>query len=288
METSLQQSKRLPSNQKVVLVTGASSGFGRAIATLLAQQGMTVFGTSRNPDTYLTNEFELLPLDVRSMDSLKACLKTILQHMNCLDVLINNAGYATFGAIEETSLTEAKAQFETNFFGVASTIQAILPIMRQQGSGHIINISSLSGLAPVPFHGYYSASKHALEAYSEALYHEVKPLNIRVSLVEPQAFNTGIQMQPPQNLMPIYDIGRQKVVGNIEDSIRTGQSPTMVAELVLQILTSSSPRLRYRAGNLAKVFHLARRLLPEPVYEQIVRYHFKLDATSSKFRPSNA
>lgn len=271
-----------PSHQKVVLVTGASSGFGEAIATLLAQSGLTVFGTSRNPHTTSINNFELLPLDVRSQDSVSACIQTLMQRTNRLDILINNAGYATFGAIEETSLTEAKAQLETNFFGVTRTIGAVLPIMRQQGGGQIVNISSLSGLNPVPFHGFYSASKHALEAYSEALYHEVKPHNIQVSVVEPQAFNTHIQMRSPQHLIPIYDRDRQKVVDNIEASIRSGQSPIIVAQLILQILTSSSPRLRYRVGTLAKTFHLARRFFPEPIYERIVRHHFKLDINSSK------
>jgi short-subunit dehydrogenase len=272
--------------QKIVLVTGASSGFGHAIATLLAQAGFTVFGTSRNPNANLTNNFELLSLDVRSDNSVDVCVQTILQRTNRLDVLINNAGYATFGALEETSLTEAQAQFDTNFFGIARMIQAVLPVMRQQGNGQIINISSLSGLTPVPFHGFYSASKHALEAYSEALYHEVKPLNIQVSLVEPQAFNTDIQMQAPKHLMSIYDADRQRVVDNIETSIRAGQSPTVVAQLILHILTCSSPRLRYRAGTLAKAFHLARRFLPEPVYEQILRHHFGLDTTSNQLRPN--
>lgn len=272
--------------QKIALVTGASSGFGYAIANLLAQAGLTVFGTSRSSNANTTNNFELLPLDVRSDDSVNACVQTILHRTNRLDVLINNAGYATFGAIEETSLPEAQAQFETNFFGVARMTQAVLPIMRQQGNGHIINISSLSGLAPVPFHGFYSASKHALEAYSEALYYEVKPHNIQVSLVEPQAFNTDIQIQSPQHLMSIYDADRQKVVDNIEASIRAGQSPTIVAHLVARILCSPSPKLRYRSGTLAKAFHLARRFLPEPVYEQILRHHFKLDRTSTRTHPN--
>jgi short-subunit dehydrogenase len=284
MQTLLHQPKS--SQQKIVLATGASSGFGRAIATLLTEAGLTVFGTSRNPDPSITNNFELLPLDVCSDDSVNTCIQTILQRTNRLDVLINNAGYATYGAIEETCLSEAKSQFETNFFGVVRLIQTVLPIMRQQGSGRIINISSLSGLNPVPFHGFYSASKHALEAYSEALHHEVKSHSIQVSLVEPQAFNTNIQMQSPQHLMSIYDADRQKVVDNIEASIRTGQSPTIVAHLVLRILRSPSPRLRYRAGTLAKAFHLARRFLPEPVYEQILRHHFNLNTTSDGFQPN--
>lgn len=204
-----------------------------------------------------------------------------MQRTNRIDVLINNAGYATFEAIEETSLLEAKAQFEINFFGVVRMIQAVLPIMRQQASGQIINFISSSGLNSVPFYGFYSASKHSLEAYSEALYHEITPLNIQVSLVEPQAFNTKIQMRSPQHLMPIYERDRQKVVDNIEDSIGTGRSPIIVAQLILQILNSSSPRLRYRAGTLAKTFHLTRRFLPEPIYERILRNHFRLDVTTS-------
>lgn len=267
---------------KVVLITGTSSGFGRTTATLLTQKGFTVFGTSRNPVKLATDNFEMLQLDVRTDDSVNACIQTVIQRTGRLDILINNAGYASFGAIEETTIAEAKAQFETNFFGAIRMVRAVLPMMRQQGSGQIINISSLSGLVPVPFHGLYSASKHALESYTEALYHEVKPFKIHVSLVEPQAFKTHIQMQPPLHLISAYDGARQKVVQNIEGSIQNGQNPTIVAQLILRILTSKSPRLRYRAGNLAKLFHLTRRLVPEPLYEIILRNHFQLDAESSK------
>src|SRR5215510_322887 len=164
------------SSQKVVLITGASSGIGLSIARLLAQKGLTVFGASRNPDAAEhVAAVEVLPLDVRSDESVKACVNTVLVRAGRLDILVNNAGYMLGGAVEEVTIEEAKAQFETNFFGTMRTVKAALPVMRQQRSGTIINISSLAGLVPgPPFFGMYSASKFALEAYTEHQWCEVR------------------------------------------------------------------------------------------------------------------
>ena len=154
------------SSQKVVLITGASSGIGQSIARLLAQKGFAVFGTSRNPQAVEhIPGVEVLSLDVRLEESVKECVDTVLARAERLDILINNAGYVLSGAIEEVTIEEARSQFETNFFGTMRTVKAALPILRQQRSGTIINISSLAGLVPAPpFCGMYSASKFALEA----------------------------------------------------------------------------------------------------------------------------
>lgn len=169
--------------REVVLVTGASSGIGRAAARMLAERGYVVLGTSRDPASVAALPgVELLPLDVRSDASVSACVKAVLQRAGRLDVLVNNAGYVLSAAVEEASPDEALAQFETNFFGAVRMLRAVLPIMRRQGGGQIINISSVAGLVPMPFWGYYSASKAALEALTEALRYEVKPFHIRVSL----------------------------------------------------------------------------------------------------------
>src|SRR5262245_2768766 len=164
------------SSQKVVLITGASSGIGQRIARLLAQKDFTVFGASRNPRAAEpVPAVEVLPLDVRSDDSVKACVDTVLARAGRLDILVNNAGYMLGGAVEEITIEEAKAQFETNLFGTMRTVKAVLPTMRRQRSGTIINISSLAGLVPgPPFCGMYSASKFALEAYTEHQWCEVR------------------------------------------------------------------------------------------------------------------
>src|SRR5215510_11032124 len=163
-------------DERVVLITGASSGVGRSTAGLLSQRGYRVFGTSRHPGAAgPTPAVELLPLDVRADDSVRQCVEAVVNRTGRLDVLINNAGYELAGALEELSSEEARAQFETNFFGVVRMVNAALPLMRKQKHGHIVNVSSLTGLTAIPFLGIYYASKFALEGYTEALRHEVRP-----------------------------------------------------------------------------------------------------------------
>src|SRR5262245_37793512 len=164
------------SSQKVVLITGALSGIGQSIARLLAQKRFTAFGASRNPCTAENVAgVEVLPLDVLADESVKACVYTLLVRAGRLDILVNNAGYMLGGAVEEVTIEEAKAQFDTNFFGTMRTVKAVLSTMRRQRSGTIINISSLAGLVPgPPFCGMYSASKFALEAYTEHQWCEVR------------------------------------------------------------------------------------------------------------------
>src|SRR5690349_7889041 len=169
--------------QQVVLITGASSGVGQSTAQLLSQKGYRVFGTSRNPSRG-ESAIEMVPLDVRNDDSVTTCVKSVLDKAGHIGVLINNAGYELSGALEETSLEEARSQFDTNFFGVVRMIKAVLPSMRERRQGRIINVGSFSGVSAIPFMGMYSASKFALEGYSDALRMEVAPFNIHVSLTE--------------------------------------------------------------------------------------------------------
>jgi short-subunit dehydrogenase len=173
---------------QTVLVTGASSGIGRATARLLAERGFTVFGTARKPsppDEGAKSGVTMVALDVRSDESVRACVEQVVAKAGRLDVLVNNAGYSLTGAAEETSVEEAKAQLETNFFGAVRMVNAVLPGMRKAEAGKIINISSLAGSTAIPYSGFYSASKFALEGYSESLWYEVRPFGISVSLVEP-------------------------------------------------------------------------------------------------------
>jgi NAD(P)-dependent dehydrogenase (short-subunit alcohol dehydrogenase family) len=222
----------------------------------------------------------MVALDVRSDDSVAACVKTVLDQGGHLDVLVNNAGYELGGALEELSLEEAQAQFETNFFGVVRMVKAVLPLMRDQKRGRIINISSLSGLSPIPFLGMYSASKFALEGYFEALRHEVKPFNIQGSLVEAGFLRTPLRekRQLATQRMREYDPWRQRALDAIREYEEKGPGPELVAKTVRKILESKRPRLRYVIGQQAQLISRLRRFMPAVVFEQGTRSFFHLDA----------
>jgi NAD(P)-dependent dehydrogenase (short-subunit alcohol dehydrogenase family) len=266
--------------KEIVLITGVSSGIGKAVARLLAGGEFVVFGTSRDPSgSGDIPGVKLLPLDVRSNESVRACVHAVLDQSGQLDVLINNAGYALAGAVEEASLEEAKEQFETNFFGIARMVKAVLPVMRRQGKGRIINIGSLAGLSPVPFLGFYSASKHALEGYSEALRQEVKPFNIHVSLVEPGFIRTGLgkNSRNPVDRIGEYDPWRGRAMDSITRYIDDAPEPASVAEWVVRVLESQTPKTRYKVGKEANQVIRLRRLLPESLFEKLIRAHFRMD-----------
>lgn len=220
----------------------------------------------------------MLPLDVRSDDSVRACIDAIVNRAGRLDILINNAGYELAGALEELSSEEARAQFETNFFGVIRTVDAVLPLMRRQKRGHIINVSSLSGLSAIPFLGIYSASKFALEGYTEALRHEVKPFKIHVSLTEAGFLKTPMMnhRQLAANRLAEYDPWRHQALEAIRAHEEKGPGPEVVAETLLAIVSSKTPRLRYLIGGQAKTVARLRRLLPAGMYESGVRRTFAI------------
>jgi len=266
-------------DRRVVLITGASSGVGQSTARLLAQHGFKVFGTSRNPAAAdAMAAVEMLPLDVRADDSVRGCVDAVVNRGGHLDVLINNAGYELAGALEELSSEEGRSQFETNFFGVVRMVDAVLPLMRRQKSGHIVNVGSLSGLAAIPFMGFYSASKFALEGYSEALRHEVKPFNIHVSLTEAGFLDTPMvkHRQLGANQIADYDPWRQRALHAIRAHEEKGPGPEVVAETLLRIVSSKSPRLRYLIGGQAKSIARLRRFLPEGLFQSGVRRTFSI------------
>jgi NAD(P)-dependent dehydrogenase (short-subunit alcohol dehydrogenase family) len=267
--------------KKIVLITGVSSGIGQATAQLLAQHGFAVFGTSRDPSSVETmSGVEVLPLDVRSDELVNSCVDTVVKRTGRLDILVNNAGYSLVGPIEEALLEEAKAQFETNFFGVVRMVKKVLPIMRKQASGQIINISSGAGLTPLPFVGFYSASKFALEGYTEALRHEVKPFHIRVSLVEPGYIKSHLRQnqQFATDQISDYDPWRKRASGVRHEWEERLPEPTLVAECALCIVGSKSPKLRYRVGKESAQAFWLRRFLPESLFERGVRHTLHLDA----------
>jgi NAD(P)-dependent dehydrogenase (short-subunit alcohol dehydrogenase family) len=261
--------------QQVALVTGSSSGIGAAIATALATNGYRVFGGSRRAQS--PPGVEAIALDVCSDESVRACVDAILAQAGRLDVLVNNAGYMIAGAIEELTIDQAHSQFETNFFGTARTIAAALPQMRKQRSGKIVNISSLAGLVPVPFWGYYNASKFAVEGYSETLRAELKPLGISVSMVEPGAIASPFYAQPKAAQLADYTPWRDRALDTMKGFEDKAPAPDIVANAVVRILGKAHPPLRTLVTTEAFAFTSMRRLLPASLFEGLVRFGFALD-----------
>lgn len=271
---------------QVVLITGAASGIGLATAELLRTQGYRVFGTSRSPGQYSVSTFPLLALDVHSDESVRACVRNVLEQAGRIDVLINNAGTGLSGAVEETMLPEAQTVFETNFFGIVRMTQAVLPTMRQQRSGKIIMMSSGGGILGVPFRAFYVASKFALEGYSESLRHEVRPFGITVSLVEPGFVSTPAAYAVPhtRDELEVYAALRSRLAEEFEASMRQGMPPVRVARVIQQIIERRSPRLRYTVGAQATMLTLLRRLLPQSGFELLARRMFGMEGRSLSHR----
>ncbi len=261
---------------QTILVTGASSGIGQATARLLAERGFAVFGTARKPESAQSQGVTMVALDVRSDESVRACLEQVIAKAGRLDVLINNAGYSLTSAAEEASVEEAKAQFETNFFGIVRMVNAVLPGMRTRGAGKIINISSLAGNTAIPYSAFYSASKFAVEGYSESLWYEVRPLGISVSLVEPGFVNTPIGEASPvaARRLPAYDAPRKRMLAAFGQALEGGIPPEQVARRVLQIIEQKAPGLRYRVGAQATWLPRLRNVVPWKVYAAGVRKTF--------------
>ena len=264
----------MPAQKKVVLVTGASSGLGHATAALLAERGYTVFGTSRSGFRSAGDSYKMLALDLQRVDSVRECISSLLKETGRLDVLVNNAGSpGPLGANEEVSLAQIKALFETNFFGTVELITNALPVMRKQGAGHIINVSSASAIVGTALVGAYAASKYALEGYTESLRFEVAPFNIHVSMIQPGPFKTNIMknVAPPENPLDIYvDSGKALDGMNAMMAIRAHE-PIEVAKAVHRIIVSKSPRLRYPVGTEAKILATAKRFLPYSILERLVK-----------------
>lgn len=264
-------------SKRVALVTGASSGFGKLTTQHLLRRGLRVFGTSRS-GAGGAEGVEMLALDVASDHSVQACVSELMARAGGIDIVVNNAGRAVVGACEETSAEEARALFETNFFGVMRVCSALLPHMRAQRSGAIVNIGSVSGYFGTPFHGVYAASKHALAGYTEALSFEVRPFGVHVALVEPAAHRTHIQMTHPQNPLACYSADRARVEAIIRDQIDHGDDPENVVHAIVTAALSGRRQLRYRVGGTAQLVSLARRFLSEALLAGIVRREFRLSS----------
>jgi short-subunit dehydrogenase len=267
--------------RRVVLITGASSGIGRAAAELIAARGHRVFGGVRAPATTRPLAgVELVPLDVRDEPSAKACVDEVRNRAGRIDVLINNAGVNLVGAVEETSISQAQALFDTNVIGVLRMIQAVLPDMRRQGAGLIVNIGSILGLIPAPFMGVYASTKHAVEGLSESLDHEVRAFGIRVVLIEPHYTRTNLDASAAQaeSRIDAYAPQRQRTAAVITRETKTGLEPKRVAEEVLRAIEGRY-RMRRPVGQAALLSWL-RRLLPARLFEPSLRKAFGFDASS--------
>ena len=266
---------------RVVLITGASSGIGRATAELLASRGYRVFGGVRAPATTRPLEgVEVVPLDVRDDTSIKACVEEVCNRAGRIDVLINNAGVNLVGSVEETSISQAQALFDTNVFGVLRMVQAVLPGMRRQVAGQIINISSILGFLPAPFMGVYASTKHAIEGLLESLDHEVRAFGIRVVLIEPPYIRTNLDASAAQaeGRIEAYAQQRARTAAVITQNTNTAPEPKIVAEEVLRAIEGPY-RLRRPIGQAALLSWL-RRLLPARLFEPSLRKAFALDPSS--------
>lgn len=248
-----------------VLITGASSGIGRAIALKLHREGYKVLGTSRNPEKLKEDlPYEMLPLDLTSQPSVENCIKLLFQKIRKLDVLINNAGFAHMGCAEEMSEEEARFQMETNFWGYVRMSQAVLPYMRQQRSGKIIQISSLGGSIGIPMQAFYAASKHAVDGYTKSLRMEVRPFNVKVVLLKPGFIRTDMHasFRYAKKEMSEYREVRENVSQEISESLQKGDSVKKVADKVFRILRKQHPAIYYSIGTSGRLLPMLYSLFP--------------------------
>ena len=261
------------STSRVVLITGATSGIGQACAEHLASAGWRVFGTGRSVPSAASRDgrVEMVAMDVDDEASVHAGVAAVIAKAGRLDAVVNNAGFSMRGAVEDTAIIEAKALFETNFFGVLRVCRAAMPALRAGGCGYIVNISSLAGIVGLPFSGLYSASKFALEGVSESLRLETRPFGIHVVLVEPGDFRTQIKtnrrlVAPSQN--SVYRAAFYKFMHKRDQDETTAPTPEPVARLVERILNNRSPKMRYSVGMLGqRILVPLKRFLPQRIFE---------------------
>ena len=268
----------------IALVTGASSGIGEATAQRLASAGYKVYGTSRRGTASGSQSFAMLPLDVTSDKSVKATVTELVRREGRIDLLVNNAGFGVAPAgAEESSIEQAKAIFETNFFGLIRMTRAVVPRMRRQGSGRIINIGSVLGFIPMPYGALYAATKHAVEGYSESLDHELRTRGIRVSVIEPAYTKTQFEanLLAPDSALDEYREVRALLDKVLRKVMATADEPSVVADVVLQAAIDAQPKLRYTAGGLANRLRLLRRFAPARLVDAGIRKDLRLDVPTA-------
>jgi NAD(P)-dependent dehydrogenase (short-subunit alcohol dehydrogenase family) len=268
----------------IALVTGASSGIGEATAKRLATAGYKVYGTSRRGAASGQRSFAMLPLDVTSDESVEAAVRELIRLEGRIDLLVNNAGFGVAPAgAEESSIDQAKAIFETNFFGLIRMTRAVVPHMRRQGNGRIINIGSVLGFLPMPYGALYAATKHAVEGYSESLDHELRTRGIRVAVIEPAYTKTQFDANflAPDSKLDEYREVRALLDKVLKEVMATADEPTVVAAVVLEAAIADRPKLRYAAGGLANRLRLLRRFAPAGLVDAGIRRDLRLDTPTT-------
>ena len=275
--------------QKVAIVTGSSSGIGYETALILARNGFRTYATMRNlekataiSDMAKREKLQLytIELDVTNEKSVNQAIKTIKSDAGRIDVLVNNAGYGLTGSLEDLSMREIKAQYETNVFGLIRVTQEVLPIMREQKSGIIVNISSIGGKMAMPLSSPYIGTKFAVEGLSESIAYDLEPFGIKVVIIEPGAiktnFGTGMVVAEKNlNASSPYFKGMQQLQGTLNSLLKNGSLPSKVAEVILNAITTPNPNLRYTVGDDAALLVQKRRELADPEFQKFVSGFFK-------------
>ena len=259
---------------QVALVTGASSGIGKATAIALVAAGFQVIGTSRNTARLTAPAgVTYLDLDVTSDDSVASAVEQVIDRFGRIDVLVNNAGVGSTGAGEEFSIRQTQDIFDINVYGVMRMTKAVLPHLRAARRGRIINVSSLSGFVPSPFMALYVSTKHAIEGYSGSLDHEVRDYGVRILLVEPGPINTpfGAHSVQADTPLPLYEAGRRNYEEVLAKNTSNGDDPAVVAKTIVAAATDANPKLRRTAGSTAATVSTLHRVVPARVFDRIIR-----------------
>ncbi|KGO87174.1 SDR family oxidoreductase [Flavobacterium suncheonense] len=265
---------------KVVLITGGSSGIGKSIGEFLHQKGFTVYGTSRNPERVENSVFPLVALDVRNTESIKKAVSEVIEKSGRLDIVINNAGVGITGPLEEIPSEEIKNNFETNLFGPIEVMKAVLPQMRAQKSGLIINITSIAGYMGLPYRSVYSASKGALELITEALRMETKSFGVQITNVAPGDFATNIvagRYHAPVLKGSAYEIPYGNTLKEMNEHVDSGSNPNDMALAIYAIIQNPNPNVHYKVGAFMQKFSIVlKRVIPDKMYEKLLMNHYKL------------
>lgn len=268
--------------EKVAIVTGSSSGIGFETALALAREGYYTYATMR--DTKKGNQIkeiakkenlklEVVEMDVDKDETVQAAINKIMKEKNRIDVLVNNAGYGLFGCLEDLSMSDLKAQFETNFFGVVRTSQAVIPIMRKQKSGTIVNVSSVAGRIGFPVSPAYISSKFALEGLSESMRYELSPFGINTIIIEPGVIKTNFMSSMKKSMKPdsVYRDITNKVIMGISMMAEMGTPPQEVAKTIIKAIKSENPLPRYVVGNDAVMFLEAKKTKTDLDFENYIK-----------------